>query len=149
MDENSVPAAVPDVSRERRIVIAALVGVAVVAVLGFLLLRETPQPQASELQMRVTAYAQLSDTRLLVQYQQIPGGGPASVTADESGAPVVLRASLLGPEAGAKQRSWLSIGPLSTVVAEVDLAQPLGDRAVVDGSGARLPVQTEEELRSS
>ena len=84
----------PDVSRERRIVVAALVGLAVVAVVVALVVRRTPDPQAGVLPLRVTAYAQLSETRLLVEYTQVAGRGPAQVTVDESGEPGVRRAGL-------------------------------------------------------
>ncbi|MFN8147853.1 MAG: hypothetical protein U0R76_10345 [Candidatus Nanopelagicales bacterium] len=134
-------------SRERRIVVAALVALAVVAVVVALVVRRTPDPQAGVLPLRVTAYAQLSETRLLVEYTQVAGRGPAQVTVDESGDPVVLRAGLPVAEAGATQRNWLALGPLSSAVAVVDLAAPLGDRPVVDGSGAPLPQQSEQELR--
>lgn len=137
----------PDVSRERRIVVVALVGLAVVAVVVALVVRRTPDPQAGVLPLRVTAYAQLSDTRMLVEYTQVSGRGPAQVTVDETGAPVVLRAGLPVAEAGATQRNWLALGPFSSAVTVVDLASPLGDRAVVDSSGVRLPEASEQELR--
>jgi len=50
-------------------------------------------------------------------------------------------------EAGATQRNWLALGPFSSAVTVVDLASPLGDRAVVDSSGVRLPEASEQELR--
>lgn len=137
----------PDVSRERRIVVAGLIAIAVVAVVVALVMRRTPDPQEGVLPLRVTAYAQLSETRLLVEYVQISGRGPARVTVDETGSPVVLRAGLPVAEAGATQRNWLALGPLSSAVTVVDLAAPLGDRAVVDGSGVRLPQQSEQDLR--
>lgn len=142
-------APVGDVRRERRIVIVVIMVVLVVAAVLTVLVRRTPAVQAAQWSLPVTAWAKVSETRLLVQYQLAAGSGPVTVVADESGAPVVVRVlkAASTPAPGDPQQAVVGLAPLDLVVAEVDLAAPLGDRAVVGDEGHRLPERSPEELR--